>query len=139
MKITYKLLLPHIQGLSGENKTNLALVCLQGGGILNFFFKGFCFCMLLVLSGRGWGLKIHEFAVRDHVIGTSAFKNFTRYLKIYTQTPVITDWPVQDNLVVLSKNCFFFLNQNYSILRTSLYCDMTLRHWVIGSGRFEGT
>ena len=49
--------------------------------------------MLLVLSERVWGLKIHEFAVKDRVIGTSsAFKNFTSYLKIYTQTPVITDW-----------------------------------------------
>lgn len=68
--------------------------------------------MLLVLSERGWGLKIHEFVGRDHVIGTSsAFKNFTRYLKIYTQTPVITDWQPKDNLVVLSKHCFFSLTK----------------------------
>jgi len=80
MKIVYKLLLPHLQGLSGENKTNLVLVCLQGSDILTYFFlKNFSFCVLLVLSERGWRLKIHEFAVRDHVIGTSAFKNFTSY------------------------------------------------------------
>jgi hypothetical protein len=61
-------------------------------------------------------------------------------LTIYTQTPVITDWQCQDNLVVLSKHYFFFsLNQNYSVLRTSLFCDTTIRHWLIGSGRFEGT
>ena len=59
MKITYKLLLPHLQGQSGENKTNLALVCLQGGDILTSFFKTFFFqvCMLLVLSERGWDRK----------------------------------------------------------------------------------
>lgn len=91
-RIAIKLLLPHLQGLSGENKTNVVLVYLQGGDILTtFLFKDFCFCMLLVLSGRGQGLKIHEFVVRDHVIGTSAFKHFTIYLKIYTQTAVITD------------------------------------------------
>jgi len=67
--------------------------------------------MLLALSGRGWGLKIHEFAVRDHVIGTSAFKNCTSYLKICTQTPFNTNWQCQDNLVVLSKHCFFFRQQ----------------------------
>jgi len=39
------------------------------------------------------------------------FKNFTRYLKIYTQTPVITDWQLQDNLVVLSNHCFFSLTK----------------------------
>jgi hypothetical protein len=51
MKVTYKLLLPHLQGLSGENKTNLALVCLQGGDIvtsfffyIHFYFKSLCCC-----------------------------------------------------------------------------------------------
>jgi hypothetical protein len=67
--------------------------------------------MLLLLSERGWGLKIHEFEVGDHVFDTSsAFKNFTSHLKFYAQTPVITDWQSQDNLVVLSKHCFFFLS-----------------------------
>jgi len=43
MRITFKLLLPHLQGLSGENKTNLLLVCLQGDDILTFLKDFFSF------------------------------------------------------------------------------------------------
>jgi hypothetical protein len=55
MRITFKLLLPHLQGLSGENKTNLVLVCLQGDDILTFF-KDYFLSSLYAVDFIGEGL-----------------------------------------------------------------------------------